>query len=398
MGIRIAGTGCCLMDYLYTDVDFSSPAFRRFGSRKPGDGGLTPGALVFAETLEAYAGVPFAEVLRQLTGGRDPDANNIGGPAIVALAHAAQLLYGRDIRVEFRAGRGDDETGRRMVELIGRTPVNIDGYRIVPGRSPSTVVLSDPGHHGGKGERTFVNTIGAAGNYAPVDLGADFFEADVLVFGATALVPRLHDELTLLLERGKAAGAVTVVTTVYDFRNEAREPGAPWPLGDSRRSYPLIDLLVCDREEALKISGCADIGAAMEHFIRGGVGSVVVTHGAKCIHLCSRGGLFGVLPGMTLPVSEAVDRDLARPDRPKGDTTGCGDNFAGGVLVSLALQLERGKREGLDLKEACAWGACSGGFACFYPGGLYQERRPGEKLRAVTGYYEEYRRQVGMAF
>jgi sugar/nucleoside kinase (ribokinase family) len=396
MGIRITGTGCCLMDYLYTDMDFSGAAFRRFSSKKPGDGGLTPGALVFAEHLEVFAGVPFAEVLLQLTGGREPDANNIGGPVIVALAHVAQLLHNRDIRVEFRAGRGDDEAGRRMVELIGRTPVNIDGYRIVPGRSPSTVVLSDPGYYGGKGERTFVNTIGAAGNYRPEDLGADFYEADVLVFGATALVPRLHDELTSLLERGKAAGALTVVTTVYDFRNEERAPGAPWPLGDSRRSFPLIDLLVCDREEALKISGCDDIVPAMDHFIRGGVGSVVVTHGAKCIHLRSGGGLFTSLPAMTLPVSGAVDRDLARPDRPKGDTTGCGDNFAGGVLVSLALQLGGGQREGLDLKEACAWGACSGGFSCFYPGGLYQERWPGEKFQAVSGYYEEYRRQVGM--
>ena len=47
MEIAIAGTGCSLMDYLFTGVDFSGPAFARYRSREPGDGGLVPGHLVF---------------------------------------------------------------------------------------------------------------------------------------------------------------------------------------------------------------------------------------------------------------------------------------------------------------------------------------------------------------
>jgi len=80
----------------------------------------------------------------------------------------------------------------------------------------------------------------------------------------------------------------------------------------------------------------------------------------------------------------------------RGDTTGCGDNFAGGVLASLAMQLEAGgKKGGLDPVEACSWAVASGGFCCFYYGGTWHERVPGEKRALVEGYYNSYRKQTG---
>ncbi|MHC4887035.1 MAG: carbohydrate kinase family protein [Planctomycetota bacterium] len=392
MTIRIHGTGCSLMDYLYTDVDFSAEGFTRLVSKNTGDGGLTPGALVFTEHLEEFTGEPLAESLKPLVGDRNPDCANLGGPAVVALINAAQLLFDRDIAFEFFAGRGNDEAGAELMAIVEKTPLGIGNYQVVEGATPCTTVLSDPNHHDGKGERTFINTIGAAGHYLPDHLGDDFFKADILLFGATALVPVLHDHLADLLKKGREAGAINVVTTVYDFRNEERAPDQPWPLGD----LSLIDLLVTDAEEALKISGQATIEAAVDFFIGAGVGAAVVTHGAKAVHLASRGGLFAEQERITLPVSAAVDRDLENPDRPRGDTTGCGDNFAGGVLTSLAAQLDLGRREDLSLIEACAWGGCSGGFACFYPGGTMVESHPGEKMEAVGAYYIEYCQQIGV--
>ena len=47
--ITISGTGCALADYLFTNVSFHTDAFQKYQSKMPGDGGLSPGKLVFAE-------------------------------------------------------------------------------------------------------------------------------------------------------------------------------------------------------------------------------------------------------------------------------------------------------------------------------------------------------------
>ena len=89
------------------------------------------------------------------------------------------------------------------------------------------------------------------------------------------------------------------------------------------------------------------------------------------------------------PVSEAVIRDLQNTGL-NGDTTGCGDNFTGGVIYAIARKLEEisGKP---DLADAIAWGIASGGFTCFYLGGTYYENRNFEKHEKVKHYYDLYR-------
>jgi len=76
-----------------------------------------------------------------------------------------------------------------------------------------------------------------------------------------------------------------------------------------------------------------------------------------------------------------------------GDTTGCGDNFAGGVIASVVHQLIGGS-EHPDLREACSWGIVSGGFTCFYMGGTYFEEKPGEKMARIRPYYDTYLKQL----
>jgi hypothetical protein len=43
----VSGVGCCLVDLLFNDIDFSSNTMRPYLSLKRGDGGLIPGQLVF---------------------------------------------------------------------------------------------------------------------------------------------------------------------------------------------------------------------------------------------------------------------------------------------------------------------------------------------------------------
>ena len=141
------------------------------------------------------------------------------------------------------------------------------------------------------------------------------------------------------------------------------------------------------------MTGEDDISKALASFSALGTGSIIITSGADEIHFCSNGGLFSPVEASTLPISEQVSKELRNGEQENGDTTGCGDNFAGGVLASVAEQTTK-KKEGLDLEEACSWGVVSGGFACFYIGGMFHEDTPGEKRKAVLSYFDTYVEQI----
>lgn len=394
--LRISVTGCSLADFLYADVDFSSPAFRSCASVKDGDGGLQPGKLVFADALEKFAGKPYPEIRKALTGGRKPTGKNIGGPAIVGAINAAQILSDLPVEFDFYGATGNDTGAEFIRSTIAKTPVNTDHYITVEGPSPSTDVFSDPRAHNGKGERTFVNTIGAVYSYTPKALPKRFFSADVVWFGATALTPAIHEKLSVLLKKAKDNGALTAVTTVFDFINEKRNPGKPWPMGDGAASYPLIDLLVLDWDEAVRLSGKKTLETISVFFRKSGVSAFAITHGAKDFYVWSDGRVFRKMKLTVLPVSALVDADLAAHPEQRGDTTGCGDNFAGGFISSLIRQLAEEKEPGkFDLIDAAAWAAASGGFACFCLGGTYLEKKSGEKRAKLQRYHDAYFKQLG---
>lgn len=386
----ISGVGCCLIDRLYDNISFNGKCFHPFLSRQRGDGGLTPGQLVFKEEFEAFTGKSFQTTLDTITGGRSPDKINIGGPCIVALIHTAQMLGIDNCTVRFYGNGGNDNEGKYLLSELKNTPVNIDNYKLLDNDTPSTVVLSDPGYNNNR-ERIFINSISAAWDYTSEDLGDDFFSSDILVFGGTALVPKIHDNLTKLLRKAKKRGCITVVNTVFDFRNEKANPHQKWPLGKSDDSYGYIDLLLVNQEEALRLSMTTDIDKAIHFFRKNKVGALIITNGSKNIKAYSDGSFFGFLDECELLVSEAVSEQLKKDY--SGDTTGCGDNFVGGVIASMSSQLQMGVDQP-DLKEACIWGIVSGGFCCFYMGGAYFEEFPGEKRKKVEPYYYWYKKQI----
>jgi sugar/nucleoside kinase (ribokinase family) len=390
--IIVSGVGCCLVDYLYNNISFASESFSKYISRQSGDGGLTPGKLVFADEFARFTGADFVTVIQEITGGKPADSINIGGPGIVALIHAAQMLDNENCEVRFYGGPGNDDAGNYLQSTIANTPVNIENYRPVSGTTPSTIVLSDPDYCEGNGERIFINSIGAAGNYRPEYLNDSFFLSDVVVFGGTALVPAIHDNMTGLLARAKSGKCITVVNTVYDFRNEKANPSGKWPLGEGEESYRNIDLLITNREEALRLSGESHVTGALDYFRGKGTGAVIVTNGANPVALFAGRESIFTGPGYAeMPVSEAISAKLAEGHN--GDTTGCGDNFAGGAIASLVAQLLQ-KRRKIELTEACIWGIVSGGYSCFYMGGTYLQKEPGEKRKLITPFYNDYEYQV----
>ena len=388
--IRISGVGCCLVDRIYGSVNFQSKEFTQYLSKSSGDGGLEPGKLTFEEELERFAGQSFSsEILPLLTEGQKADKENVGGPCVVALINAAQLAY-KESEVSYYGCRGDDEVGENLLQKLSQTNLDLSHYRTEKGsETASTSVLSDPNYDNGHGERTFVNTIGASWHYLPDEVDESFYDSEICVFGGTALVPRIHQGLVPMLKKAKSKGCITVVNTVYDFISEKEHPGERWQMGESDESYRFIDLLIVDHEEALRLSGTEDIPSSIAFFREKGTGAVVVTNGAHNIYFWAESPLFGNIKEQTMPVSEAVGKALKAGK--KGDSTGCGDNFAGGIIGSLARQMFNDKV--LDLKDATRWGIVSGGFACFYYGGTYFEGQEGEKFAHLKELYDEYLKQ-----
>jgi sugar/nucleoside kinase (ribokinase family) len=395
--IIVAGTGCALVDYLFTGVRFDTPQFLKYCSKQTGDGGLTPGRLVFTEELEQFSGIPYSEICKEITGKKSPAAVNIGGPGLVSLINTSQILNNEEFEVRFYGGTGNDETAELINQLVQKTPLNTDHYhKVSEKRTPFTDVFSDETYDNHHGERTFVNNIGAAWDFTPDLLGEDFFKADIVCFGGTALVPQIHDNLNSLLIQAKQHNSLTVVNTVFDFRNEKKNPGLPWPLVNSPENYRFIDLLIMDCEESLKISGKPTITDAAEYFSQQNVGAFIITNGAKEIYAFSNGDLFEETELIKLPVSKKVSEDFARNPSLKGDTTGCGDNFAGGIIASMAMQLQSSDIEKFNLMESISWGIASGGFTCYYLGGTYIETWEGEKLSILKSFKNEYIQQLGL--
>jgi len=388
----VSGVGCCLVDLLYNGIDFTSETFSPFLSKQRGDGGLTPGHLVFQEEFEKYCGIPLDVVLNKIKGTRPYDKINIGGPSIVSLIHVAQLAGRENCEVRFYGRGGKDEIGDYLLSSLKKTPVVLKDYKLIEDRTPSTIVLSDPDFDNGHGERAFLNSIGAAWDYTPEEIDEDFFNSDIVVFGGTALVPQIHDGLTSLLKKAKSKGCITIVNTVFDFRNEKADPSGKWPLGESDESYGYIDLLIADMEEALRLSGEHEPEAAIKFFAGKKVSSLIITNGSKNISTFSDGRFFSNVGLKEMPVSQKV-RDELKNSKGVGDTTGCGDNFVGGVITSIVEQLRNDKKHP-DLTEACCWGIVSGGFTCFYMGGTYFEEIDGEKKARISPYYDSYRDQI----
>ena len=390
--ITVSGTGCCLVDRLYNNVSFLSDTFLSYSSKKRGDGGLSPGHLVLKEEFEEYTKKNFQVVLSELTAGRAPDKINVGGPCIVALIHAAQITFGLNSEIKFYGCYGPDENGSFLLSSLQKLPVNISHFKQMGNLTPSTDVLSDPSYDNGHGERVFVNSIGSAWDYSPENLDNDFFKSDVVVFGGSALVPQIHDNLGELLQQSKENGCITLVNTVFDFVNEKANPHKRWPLGKNDESYPNIDLLITDRDEALRLSGEKSIEKAMQFFIEKQTGAIIITNGAKNVLLYAGNELFGRVEMRELPVSDAISKRI-REKVYNGDTTGCGDNFVGGVIGSLMFQLNEGKMK-LDLEAATTLGIVSGGYACLYIGGTYFEKYPGEKYELMTPVLNDYKKQI----
>ncbi|NOR76457.1 MAG: carbohydrate kinase family protein, partial [Draconibacterium sp.] len=149
--IRVSMVGCCLVDRLFSNVSFSDSIFSPYLSKKAGDGGLTPGQLVFKEEFEKYGKKEFSEILKQITNGRDPDKINIGGPGIVPLIHTSQMLDTEECQCRFYGCGGKDTDGEFILNTLKQMSLSVENYHLSGIHTPATDVLSDPNFDNGNG-------------------------------------------------------------------------------------------------------------------------------------------------------------------------------------------------------------------------------------------------------
>ena len=293
--MKISAIGCCLIDYLYHHESYSRSVFNESRSIASGDGGLLVGGLVFGEQLAEFTGLTFDTLLSRLIPHREEGIENIGGPAIISLIHAAQLLYDSPHTFHFYGVGGDDVEYQLVQEHIAKTVIEPTFLVLEGEHTPTTYVLNDIHAHGGKGERTFVNLLGSAAHIIEADISDSAYQSDVVLFGGTALWPAFHSRIDQALRRAKAEGALTIVGTVFDFMNEYRSSSGRWPFGEES-AYPFVDLLVCDALEAQRMSGEGDLERAAAYFDAAGVSAgitalALTTLPLKILGDCGKYGL-----------------------------------------------------------------------------------------------------------
>ncbi len=393
--MKINAVGCSVVDNIYSPIDFNSKGYQNWIAEKDFEIGLITGGLVFGEDLVGASGTPYKDIVTQITGNKIIPEKSLGGPAIVALIHLAQVLNPSKHKFGFYGCRSNDENGLFIEKMLKSFDIQTSNYMITDGITPFTDVFSDPTFNDNNGERTFINFIGTANTIHGRELPVAFYDADMLIFGGTALTPGIHDDLGFMLRKANEKKIITCVNTIYDFRNEKKNPGKPWPLVSEDDELRFIDLLIMDNVEALKISGKTDKYQAMDWFADMGVSTVIITHGSEDIICYSNGNLFSKENLLTMPISFRA-RELIREKTTIGaDTTGCGDNFAGGVYAALVKQLGN---KTPSLKEAVAFGIVSGGFAGLYRGGVYIELSNEKKIIKLKQMLEAYSIQNGEAY
>jgi sugar/nucleoside kinase (ribokinase family) len=211
---------------------------------------------------------------------------------------------------------GDDLLGDIVVAAMARHGVDTSGLIRKSGIQTSATILPIRGN----GERPALHVPGAMPLLELADVDLDRVRASraLLVGGPDALGDIAGDGLAQVAAAAREGGALVAVDVLY--------PGGP---RDMRRIAGLLgatDWFLPNGDQLRALTGCADVGLAIEHVLSLGAGGVAVTLGADgCLVGWQGGGAPVALP--------AIEIDVV-------DTTGCGDGFNSGMIAGLLLGVD----------------------------------------------------------
>lgn len=226
-------------------------------------------------------------------------------------ANQAIMLTRCGVPVRLTVAVGDDDVALALRRHLEHEGVDTS-FVVRPGPSDRSLILVDAA-----GDNMIVSAIAAAGALGPADLvGA----VDAIRAGDTLLMQGNlpADTTAWCLEAARMRGCTTVLN--------------PSPIRyDYRDIWPLVDVAIVNRSEAIELGGATVPEEAAADLLRRGVGLVVLTRGADGAMILAR------------------DHRLAQPAEPVAavDTAGAGDVFSGVLLAARAQG--RGWSEALRL-------------------------------------------------
>ncbi|NLN65815.1 MAG: carbohydrate kinase family protein [Clostridiaceae bacterium] len=230
-----------------------------------------------------------------------------GGCAVNAAIAMARL----GINVALIGKIGKDGFGNFISNALQRENVDIQGLVEDEkcGTSASVVTVDSTG------ERTFLHSIGANGEFTYEDIDWQVIENSKIVFIAgTMLMPKFDGKQCAdFLQSVQKAGHITALDTAWDSTGRWMEILEP--------CMKHIDLFMPSIEEAIMLSGEKEPDKIANLFLSMGVKTVVLKLGKKGCYIKSPQDSYCI---PTYTRYNAVD------------TTGAGDSFAAGFLTGLS--------------------------------------------------------------
>lgn len=372
------------MDIIYNIDPNKLDIFKSYLINKDNPNGIKRGGACLQHAVESHYQKNIMDIISEFS---DVSTENkkLGGVAIAAIINTAQVLFGENIDVSFYANLPNDENGEFLYDIIKKTPLRINRIRRKTEKCPKTFIINENVDCLIQGERSFITVENAEALSLSLDeLDNDFYKSDIVLISCPHWEREINNNLTSVLKKCKDEGAFTVISTAFNpiYANYSGK----WTLGDSDEVFQYIDLLITDKEEAYVYSGANDLQNAKRFYHHKGVKIFVVTDGVNPVFYYSDGSIIQKQEGF-ISISEEIIKEKESGLLSCGDTVGCGDNFAGGVVASIALQMKR--QESLDILKAIRLGNVCGAFATTYYGGVYPEKYPGEKKEKIKHYYNE---------
>ena len=246
---------------------------------------------------------------------------NAGGEAVNVSAAAARL----GLKTAIACALGPDAAGSLVKDELRRAGVDTS-LAVQSPQTPVTTILVNA-----DGSRKSITNEAHRYNFHPEKAAAA--DARAVLLGSLFRTPFDDPEIVRgVLETAKRAGQVTFADTkLPNFRK--------MQAADLAASFPLIDWITPNEDEARFFSGKEDPEAMADVFLGYGVKHIIIKMGSRgCLMKDAEGTC--ILPGYRV---QAVD------------TTGAGDNFAAGFIAELL----RGKPATEALRFANACGAIS---------------------------------------
>lgn len=250
------------------------------------------------------------------------------------------------------AGRlGRDYMGNFLLERLSQGNVNTQSITFDnEALTSASLVMVDP-----RGERSFIHNMGANANFLEKHIDYDLVEEAKLIFvGGSMLMPSFDGEETrAFLKKCKDMDKITALDTAWDSTGQ-------W-MKNLRPALPYIDYFMPSYEEACKFSNEEDLDKIADYFLNKGPHTIVIKLGEK-------GSFAKNVEGERYLVPAFENINLI-------DSTGAGDSFCAGFLMSII--------RGWDLQKSLEFANAVGAHCCMKLGATSMETNELEIIKFI---------------